>query len=281
MPKINRGIVLTTLLLSGATATAAQIPTPIPVERAVAARRDSLKDALGSDAVARSGTRVWFPVKSEDEAKVFWAKNGSQVLSAGTIMIEDRVFGAHLELFSDIVGLFRLGVGLTAAGAGGDDAEPLEEDTNDADAVVSRLANAGGIVTLIAYLPLAHKTNTDAHSTRAMMLSFGGGTEAPETGGFLEDPAVSGHIGIEAFYQRAGLNNLIDIELGAATRFYWFSKTYATKASLEETGAFVIAPRLGVVLLERTKLSVLWRVWRSDAFDDLGKLAVTLQQVTG
>ena len=221
---------------------------------------------------------IWFPVKSQEQAQAFWQGDGTQFLTSGTLLIEDKVFGASLELLSDIVGLFRLGVGVTAAVAEKSDSANAAE-VAEASEAITRLADSGGTVRVTASLPLLFRAAPAFNSTWAVILGVAGGTEAPGRGGFLEDPAVTGQAGIELFYQRTGLENRISFQFGANARYYAFNKTYGDKAGIGQTAGFLLVPRLGLILLENTRIDLLWRPVRSDAFESLGKLAVTVQQV--
>lgn len=251
-------------------ASGAQLPTPMPTS--------TTQEAFST---SRTTKGIWFPIKTQEDAQKFWQGAGTQFLTSGAILIEDKVFGANLELLSDIVGLFRVGVGVTASAAENGDSTGISSsaDGTEAKAAITRLANSGGTVRVTASLPLLFRAAPAFNSTWALVLSLAGGTESPQTGGFLEDPAVTGQVGLELFYQRTGLDSRISFQFGANARLYAFNDTYGSKADISETTAFLLSPRVGFVLLEKTRIDLLWRPVRSAAFDNLGRLAVTIQQV--
>lgn len=267
-----RRLLLTVALFVPVTATA-QIPTPLP---AIPVGNGAVRDSLETLA-------MFLPTRAQRGAQKFWQDDGT-VLSSGTVLFEDKVLGASIELVSDVVGWFRFGLGITAAAStenGGDDEAPTDaEPTDGSTAAITRLASAGGVVRVTAAAPLLYRRDKDFRSTWAVLLNLAGGTESPANAGFLEDPALSGQAGLELFYQREGVADKIHFQFGATGVLYGFSDSYATKANTARTTGALFVPRVGLVILKNTRIDVLWRVGRSEAFRDLGKLAVTLQQVS-
>jgi hypothetical protein len=271
-------------LVSGATSAASQIPTPLLPPGALQKQRineaDIKADSKDRIAGAQKGT-LWFPIKSQEDAQAFWARGDTtnKILSSGALLLEDKVFGANLELLSDIVGWLRVGLQVTAAAAEEDDETQEAVESADEQQTVARLADAGGTVRLGAAYPLFYRNDSTFNSTWALVLSGAGGTETPKAGGYLEDPAASLQGGVELFYQRGGMKKQIDFEFGVAARGYGFNNAYATKAGVTDNFAGIIAPRVAITLLENTKINLTWRAVRSNAFQDLGKISVSVQQI--
>lgn len=248
----------------------AQIPTPIPSLSVQKSRSVELASFL-------------FPVTNQDSAKKFWARDELTFLSSGTLLFEDKAFGANIELLSDIIGLFRVGIGVTAAGAsddeGTDDPQTNDPEEPSEEAALARLAASGGILRVTAALPLFYRAAEPYNSTWAVMLNLSGGTESPKTGGVLENPALAFNSSIELFYQREGLDGEINFQFGMTALHARFNDEYSEKAGIEKSHGTLIVPRIGLVLIGKTRIDLLYRGVRSDAFDSLGKFAVTLQQV--
>jgi hypothetical protein len=266
---------------------AAQSPVPLPSPSVVdSARKTIVLTGENRDRLVRlrDGTGNFFlPVLTPDEAVAFWGREQSQSLTSGTVLFENEVIGASLELFSDIVGLFRLGIGVSVASA--DSAGATETggaaDTTGGEelSALTKLADNGGTIRLTAAFPLFFRRDNAAKSTWGLLFATSVGTEAPQSGAFLEDPAIGGQAGLELLYQRGGAHGRIDVEFGAVARAYRFNEAYAVKVGAAQRTAYLFAPRFGLILLGNTRLGLVWRVSRSATFDHLGTFAVVLQQV--
>src|SRR5690606_21227180 len=106
------------------------------------------------------------------------------------------------------VGIFRMGIGVTAAGTTEDDTEASSEligdGTQSEHVALARLAAAGGVLRATASLPVYFDPAPAFNSTKALLLNLTAGTEGPRSGSFLENPALSATVALEFFYQRAG-----------------------------------------------------------------------------
>ena len=253
------------------------------------ARTPDLDVACGiRDAVLRYGAftdRVrhgsFLPLRSHFDAISFWKEgDGSpEVLRTGSLLLEDDLIATDLEILSDLIGSMRIGLGVTVVsqsdadeGAAGD---PPTEDL----AALSRLANTGGTVHLSGSFPVFYRAPEGERSVLAAMLVTRAATESPEVGGYLENPALSGSLGLDLTYYRPGLEQMIDIELGASLRGYAFNRAFQEKIGTDATRAGLVALRAGVVIARRTMLSITWRLESSAVFRRQSDLVISLQTV--
>ena len=240
-----RLIVATTIALcvfASADPLSAQIPTPLPSAQTLDDRRAAVAAELGTEFVAdvraeatsTTPTKRWLPFRSQEAAAAFWGQDQADFLASGTVLFEDKVFESTLELVSDVVGWFRVGVGVTVA-ASRDGEDPADGEAAEQAETLGRLANSGGVLQVSAVLPLLYRTQPQFNSTWALVWTQHGGTEAPSTGSFLEGPAATYQTGLEWMYDRKGVDRRIDLQWGVVARGYWFNDAMRPRQSLMTT----------------------------------------------
>lgn len=266
-------VLVVCLTVAAATEATAQLPTPLPGPSSLNEDRSATEKST-FDALQDGG----FPVMNQEDASAFWAQDETRFLSSGAILLNEDALESSLELVSDVVGVFRLGIGVSVA-ADREEPDTSDEGTPDAQATLSQLANTGGAVHLTAALPLLYSARSAFNSTWAVISNTILATEAPSEDGFLEDPAMSAQSGIDVFYERRGVGGRIDFQTGLVARGYWFNEAYADKGGIDQSAAFLLVPRIGLTILKQTRVDIHWRAIQTSAFDELGGVAVTVQQV--
>jgi len=229
---------------------------------------------------------AFLPVRNHFDAISFWKEGDGtpEVLRTGSLLLEDDFVATDLEILSDLIGSFRVGLGVTVVSQRGDEADstlvtPPEDEPVDDLGALSRLANTGGTVHLAGSFPVFYRAPEGQRSVLAAMLVTRVATESPAVGGYLENPALSGSVGLELTYYRPGFEEMIDLEVGAIARTYSFNKAFREKIGTEHDGAGLVALKAGIVIARRTMLALTWRLYSSPLFAQQSNLIVSLQTV--
>lgn len=254
---------------------AAQVPTAVPSAAELDERRTTAQQSLWG-----RRQNAFLPFGTQEEAAAFWGQGGAQFLSSGTLLFNDDAFESTLELVSDVVGIFRVGIGVTVAAARGEATDSASAEAAAAEATLSRVANSGGVFLVNAALPLLYLTQREFNSTWAVMWTSASAIEAPKAGGFLENPALSIQSGLELLYERRGVGGDINFHAGVIARGYWLNNAFGEKAAVSDGLGFLFVPRVGLTLLGQTRIDLHYRAARTSDFDDLASVGITVQQVT-
>lgn len=291
-------VIVVATILGGRTEAGAQSVPSIPVldtvasaelEAALSAPTFSLAsltaedDPTASSVANRLLTGGWLPVLNAAEADVFWTQARQKLHSEARLVVEDDFVGASLEALSDLVGPVRLGIGVAIATVTGEepDADPMapaDEAADEQAKSVTRLLNEGGTLHATAQWPLFNSMSRDKKAARTIMLGFKVAADAPAEGETLDDPALAGILSASGFYQRDGLKGLLGVHLSILYNRFFYNESYRTKIDVEQGGE-VVAIDAGLTLARKTRVSVVWRLYRSEVFEENSSVVISVRQV--
>lgn len=262
----------------------AQIPILPPATVAAPAAPDGM--VLGGargDSVGRppaeSPLRELLPVRDETTAMRFWQQTSTKALAGGSVFAENNVIGANLELVSDIIGVFRVGFGVTASGSDSDNGAGDEGATEAAqEEAIADLVQSGGTAHLNAAWPV-FATRADRPNIAALVVSGRAAWENPSNGAEGDEDGVAGVVGMDFLYRRMGVGRVLNFEAGVFGHTYTFNDAYADLIKTSESWGAVAGARAALVIGAKTRVGVTFRPVRTATFDELPRVAFFVQQV--
>jgi hypothetical protein len=254
------------------------IPPADPPQQMVLGASPNGQDSASEATVKRELSEL-LPVIDESSAVNFWNQTSTRALTGGAVFMEDDVIGANVELVSDVIGVLRVGFGMTASGQREDDvAVEQENEPANKEEALANLVQSGGTAYLNAAWPVFATKPARANSA-ALLLLGRAAWEASKTSSTDEESGVAGSLGFDLQYRRMGAGKLLNFEAGLFANTYLLNDAFASMAGTDETVAALAGARVALVIGSKTRIGLSYRPFRTATFDDLRRTAIYIQQV--
>jgi hypothetical protein len=202
--------------------------------------------------------RHYFPVRTTEEARVFWRQEGASPLNLGYAGISSTSASAMMEIAAPLLHFLRLSLNTTVAAHS--DAQsstaPSATEPNPSDATaLTQFLTGGGQFNLAAAVPVVSFQHRQAAASALLLFSPRLGGTLSTLGTVHEDPSAFADIGMDAqltwadVVERVGLVG--QVRLGVPT----MSSTQATALGLPKSFGYATWTA-GMIFNERFVLSV-------------------------
>lgn len=246
------------------------------------------REFLATGSEVKKSFNGFFPIGTEKDAEEFWRMPGAKALTVAYMTADEDLFTTKIEVVSDALSTFRLGLGVTVASASteGEDQTNGTETANDSldlqTATIGRLLEDGGTINVSVSYPFQYfQSTSDKDRLRGLtcvILKTTGGFDTPRAGDILETPRLSGSVGFEATALRISSSGAIGLEVGLKGTKYIFNNEFRENLGFDKNSGGLFNFRVGVILFRQTRLGVSIPFGESRLFEDRVNPRAYIQQ---